>query len=72
MNKPGSRYFTDPDGDTLSYDVTSRSPTTVRVSVEGTLLTMTSGETPGASEIEVRSGHQTPTPPRQHRRSGPP
>ena len=50
-----SRYFTDPNGDTLSYDVTSRSPTTVRVSVEGTLLIMTSGETPGASEIEVRA-----------------
>ena len=51
-----SPYFTDPDGDALSYDVGSGNPTTVSVSVQGSLLTLTAGDTPGASsEIEVRA-----------------
>ena len=51
-----SPYFTDPDGDALSYDVVSHDPATVSVSVDGSLLTMTAGDTPGASsEIEVRA-----------------
>ena len=47
-------HFTDSDGDTLSYDVVSRDPKTVSVSVQGSLLTLTSGYT-GSSEIEVRA-----------------
>ena len=50
-----SRHFTDPDGDTLSYDVVSHDPATVSVSVKGSLLTMTSGDARGSSEIEVRA-----------------
>ena len=50
-----SPYFTDPDGDTLSYDAVSHDPATVSVSVEGSLLTMTAGHMLGASEIEVRA-----------------
>ena len=48
-----SGYFTDSDGDTLSYGAVSRDPGIVQVVVKGSLLTMTAGDTPTASEIEV-------------------
>lgn len=50
-----SPYFTDPNGDTLSYVVRSSNPAAVSVSIESSLLTLTAGETRGASEIEVRA-----------------
>lgn len=48
-----SGYFTDPDGNTLSYGAVSRDAAIVQVLVDGSLLTMTSGEEPGVTEIEV-------------------
>ena len=48
-----SGYFLDPDGDTLSYGAVSRDPGIVQVLVDGSLLTMTAGNTPATSEVEV-------------------
>ena len=47
-----SQYFTDPDGDTLTYTAVSEDTTVVTVSVSGDTLTVT-GVTQGAASITV-------------------
>ncbi len=47
-----SQYFSDPDGDALTYTATSSAPAVVRVSVSGAIVTIT-GLTAGSATVTV-------------------
>ena len=48
-----SAYFSDPDGDTLSYQVSSNNTSTATASLSGTTLTVSPGRTAGSAAITV-------------------